>query len=94
MFRGRFMKSYIFITNEGYTFQPESEAIEPDVENCQVIGFAQGLSEEQAFENMVEENEYLMETTFDELICLELRHIDYYKQSRYFHLDDHRSKAR
>ena len=34
------MKSYIFITTEGFTYQPGSESPEPDVENCQVIGFA------------------------------------------------------
>ena len=88
------MNSYIFITTEGYTFQSGSEAIEPDIENCQVIGFAQGEDEQQAFENLVKENQYLLETTFDELICFELKHADYFKQRAYFHLSDCRASTK
>ncbi len=25
------MNNYLFLTNEGYTYQPDSESIEPDV---------------------------------------------------------------
>jgi len=82
------MKSYIFITTEGYTYQSESESIEPDIENCQVIGFAQGKDEEQALERLIAENPNILETTFDEVICLELKYLDYFKQRTYFHLDD------
>lgn len=78
------MKSYIFITVEGYTYQPESESIEPDIENCQVIGFAQGSNPKHAFKNLIEENGYLLQTSFDELICLELKHPDYNKYAQYF----------
>jgi hypothetical protein len=74
------MKSYIFITTEGHTFQPNTEAIEPDIENCQVIGFADGLNPPQAFENLLRDNSYLSQTTFNELICYELRN-DYRKNS-------------
>ena len=87
------MKSYIFITTEGCTFQPGSEAIEPDIENCQVVGFAQGENEKQAFENLIKENKYLLDTTFDELICLELKHADYFKDRACFHLSDSRTSA-
>ncbi len=80
------MRSYIFITTEGYTFQPGSESAEPDIENCQVIGSVQGIDEKQAFQNLVEENSYLLDTTFDELICLELKHTDYSKYAHYFYL--------
>ena len=78
------MNSYIFITTEGYTFQPESESPEPDIENCQVIGFAQGEDEQQAFKNLINENSALFDTTFDELICFELKNLDYYRHSAYF----------
>jgi len=81
------MKSYIFINTEGYTFQPESESIEPDIENCQVVGFAQGNDEKHAFENLIRENDYLLESTFDELICFELKHTDYFKHKAYFYLN-------
>ena len=33
------MKNYIFITEEEVTYQPNSTSPEPDIENCQVIGF-------------------------------------------------------
>ena len=58
------MNSYIFITTEGFTFQPGSESAEPDVENCQVIGFAKGNSIDEAFENLIAENKYLLKTSF------------------------------
>lgn len=66
------MKTYIFLTSEGYTFQPDSESAEPDIENCQVIGFAEGESPDDAFDNLLRENEYLLETTFDEIYCYQL----------------------
>ncbi len=49
MGKGLEMNTYIFTTVEGFTYQPGSETIEPDIENCQVIGFAQGRDEEDAF---------------------------------------------
>lgn len=85
------MKSYIFVTEEGSTYQPNSESPEPDIENCQVIGFAKGDNEIQAFQNLIEENEYLCETNFDEIICFELKNEDYYKESKYFYLNDYRN---
>lgn len=85
------MKSFIFITTEGFTFQPGSENSESDIENCQVIGFAQGQNEQKAFENLVQENPYLIETTFDKIICIELKHANHEKYSRHFHLMDYRS---
>lgn len=88
------MKSYIFITTEGYTFQPASTSIEPDIENCQVVGLVQGLNEQQAFQNLIKENPDLLETTFDELICLQLKHTDHFKHRAYFHLDDLKAAAK
>jgi len=88
------MKSYIFITTEGYTLQPESDSIEPEIENCQVIGFAQGTDPKQAFKNLIKENDYLLETTFDELICFELKNLDYYKHSTSFSLNDYKTNAK
>lgn len=54
------MKNYIFLTVEGFTYQPGSESIEPDIENLQVIGFSKGEDSENAFENLVDENQYLL----------------------------------
>jgi len=86
------MKSFIFITQEGLTYQPDSESPEPDIENCQVIGFAEGQDENEAFQNLIEENEYLLETNFDEVICMELKNEDYYSKAKYFCLNDCRSR--
>ncbi len=66
------MKHYIFITTEGYTFQPDSVLAEPEIENCQVLGFSPGENEFKAFENFLKEYSYLNETTFEEVICYEL----------------------
>ena len=78
------MKSYIFITSEGYTFQPESTSIEPDIENCQVIGFAKGKDPKQAFQNLIQENSNLLETTFDEVISYELKDVDHAEKSCFY----------
>ena len=53
------MSSYIFLTNEGYTYQPNSNSIEPDCENAQMIGISNGENQKEAFENLIKEREYL-----------------------------------
>jgi hypothetical protein len=63
---------YIFLTNEGHTFQPESESMEPDVENLQVIGFSSGITSKEAFEKLLVENSYLKQTSFNNVFCYEL----------------------
>lgn len=83
------MKSYIFITEEGSTYQPNSTASpEPDIENCQVIGFAKGKDEDEAFKNLTKEDVYLLDTNFNEVICIELKNEDYYKKAKYFYLGE------
>ena len=67
------MSMYIFISNEGFTYQPDSESIEPDIENCQVIGFSEGINSQEAFLSLVKDNEYLKETSFNEIFSLQLR---------------------
>jgi hypothetical protein len=84
------MNSYIFITTEGYTYQPDSESAEPDIENCQVIGFAEGENKQQAFNNLIQNNQFLLETTFDELICMQLRHYNCWRHKSYFSLNIYR----
>ena len=49
------MNNYLFLTNEGYTYQPDSESIEPDCENAQLIGIASGDTQEDAFKNLINE---------------------------------------
>lgn len=66
------MKSYIFITSEGYTFQPDSDSSIPDIDNCQVLGFGSGIDPDDAFRNFLKENEFLLHASFDEVKALEL----------------------
>jgi hypothetical protein len=84
------MKAYIFITQEGVTYQPDSALDEPDIDNCQVIGFVKGNDENEAFQNLIRENEYLLGTNFDEVICFELENEDYYGKSKYFSLNEYK----
>lgn len=86
------MKSYIFLTTEGYTYQPNSESIEPDIENCQVVGFAEGMNMDDAFEKLIQENRYLLKTTFDEITGYELKHRNRHKFAKYFYLNDRKKQ--
>ena len=65
------MKNYIFVTHKGHTYQPGSASIEPDIENLQVIGFAKGNSPDEATKNLLKEDTYLKETSFNGVIALE-----------------------
>ena len=84
------MKSYVFITEEGVTYQPNSISPEPDIENCQVIGFAKGNNEDEAFKNLTKDNEYLLDTNFNEIICMELKNEDYHDKAKYFSLGEYK----
>jgi len=84
------MKNYIFITEEGVTYQPNSISPEPDIENCQVIGFAKGNNEDEAFKNLTKDNEYLLDTNFNEIICVELKNEDYYHKAKCFSLGEYK----
>jgi hypothetical protein len=77
------MRSFVFISSEGFTFQPGSESTEPDIENCQAIGFADGRGIEDAFRNLVLENSYLLETSYKEITGYEILP----KTARYFDSD-------
>jgi len=85
------VKNYIFLTTEGYTFQAGSDCIEPDIDNFQVIGFAKGTNSQEAFYNLVKNNEYLLKTTFEEVFCYELA--ENYKETKaYYNLIDFREE--
>lgn len=55
------MAEYIFYTTEGFTQDPEGE----EVENCQLIGRAFGNDENEAKNNLLKENPWLKEHSFD-----------------------------
>lgn len=79
------MNQYIFVSSEGYTFQPNSESGIPDIENLQVIGFGKGLSSNEAFNNMLLKNKYIKETTFNEVHCY---HLNSDKLEGIFYIND------
>ncbi len=83
------MRAFIFITDEGYTFQPGSESELPDVENLQVLGFAVGVDEKDAFQNLLREDRWLIKTKFDRVQCIELKYEDYQRHSTYFSIEEY-----
>ena len=66
------MRYYIFITPEGYTYQLNSCATQPDVENCQVVGFGKGDGVSEALADFLTDNPWLLDTKFSEVIAYEL----------------------
>lgn len=56
------MNEYIFYTAEGHTDAPNDSY---EVENCQVLGTAQGKDENEAQENLLRENRWIAEADFD-----------------------------
>ena len=72
------MRKFIFITSEGFTFQPNNEDYEPDIENMQVVGFGEGDTVDNAIKFMLKENSYLRKTSFNKIIGIEIKD---YKQT-------------
>lgn len=66
------MDDYIFLSAEGYTFQPDSNAETPDIDNLQVIGFSRGGTADEAFDNLLIAHAYLKETSFESIFCYKL----------------------
>ena len=66
------MAEYIFLTTEGSTFQPRSISSEPDIENMQVIGFARGDTVQDAATRLVDLNEFLADTSFDDIFAIQI----------------------
>ncbi len=60
------MNEYIFYTTAGYTLAPDGET---EVENCQVLGFAQGHNVAEAKAHLLAEQAWIVELGYaDELI--------------------------
>lgn len=66
------MSYYIFLTNDGSTYQPNSESIKPDCANTQVIGIPSRNNKNEAFESLKKENTYLSTMSFYEVYCYKL----------------------
>ncbi len=63
------MNSYIFLTDEGYTFQPETEKEPVEIENLQVIGTAKGTDANTAYRNLLAENPQLVLILYGWILC-------------------------
>lgn len=81
---GESMKSYIFVTGEGNTETPSGE----EIDNIQVLGFEIGKNEDEAYKNFLEEYKYLLETSFDDVICIELKELNYWDKCKRFSLEE------
>lgn len=64
------MAEYIFYTAEGYTQAPNGN----DIENCQLLGRAYGDNTNQALDNLLKENPWIIEHGYDthKTSCLRL----------------------
>ena len=56
------MNEYIFYTCEGYTYSPKEEK---EIENCQIIGRAEGKNVAEAQHVLLEANPWIEEYGFD-----------------------------
>jgi len=63
------MRKYIFLTDEGCTYEPD----ECEVENLQVLGIAEGTNEEGALDNLLRENPWIEGTSFRSAMCIEIK---------------------
>lgn len=65
------MRSYILITNQGFTESPRNNQIE----NQQILGYAEGRTKEEAIDNLLNENPEIIQFGFEksEIIAKELK---------------------
>ncbi len=66
------MNSYIFLTDEGYTFQPDTGDEPMEIENLTVIGTAQGEDANTAYRNLLAENPDIDPAAFQRIFCYQL----------------------
>ena len=83
------MSHFVFLTTEGYTFQPDSESSEPNIENCQLLGKSTGTTAREAFFKLLKENSCLTNTSFDQVFCYKLAD-DHEESKEYFYISDSR----
>lgn len=63
------MPSYIFLTQEGFAQAPNLEGIE----NLQLLGIAIDETSKQAFQKILQENDWIKDSDYKEVICFELK---------------------
>ncbi len=63
---------FMFVTPDGVTYSsPEKEF--PDVENFQILGYGEGTDEEEAFNFFIQNNNWIFNTDFENVICIEVK---------------------
>lgn len=55
------MSEYIFYTTEGFTQAPDGESIE----NCQLLGIACGVDENDALDNLLKQNLWIVKRGYN-----------------------------
>lgn len=60
---------YIFYTTDGFTEDMNNRSID----NCQILGFANGSSIKEAYNNFLFDNDYLKDYTYDNILALEVK---------------------
>jgi hypothetical protein len=63
------VRKYIFLTDEGFTQEPDGS----EAENLQVLGIAGGADEEEALCSLMRENSWIEGTSFRSAICIEIK---------------------
>lgn len=80
------MNSYIFLTDEGYTFQPETGDEPMEIENLQVIGTAQGTDAAHAYRNLLADHPDLKPSGFRRIFCYQLENEETEGSRKGYHL--------
>ncbi len=63
---------FMFLTPDGITYS-SCESIHPDVDNFQVLGWAEGFTEEEAFGEFINTNSWIFNMNFKHIICIEVK---------------------
>lgn len=80
------MAKFIFMTNEGTTYGEDERGRLEIVENTQVLGTSQGENARNAFLNLICENEWLMNFSFENVFSYKLAE-DFEDAVEYFSLN-------
>lgn len=66
------MRHFLFATAEGYTFQPNSDFLESEMDNLQILDNVSAESIEEAKILFLKDNSFLEKLNFDNVLIYEL----------------------
>lgn len=58
--------NYLFYTTEGYTQSPDKR----EIDNCQVLGQAQGKTQEEALQQLLADNPWILEYNYNPIAII------------------------